>query len=216
MLESVPNVALKDRIAALLRAEIFSGRMEDGAEITQEEVATALSVSRIPVREAFLQLENEGLLQRLPTRRVRIAGITAQRMEQNFRFLAAVESEIARMGTFAPADLERLESILHACKETLEQNDTEGLYQTEEAFHLSLAAPLNNPTLQQLYSNQRRSLLAGAARNMHLDWEALLAADEQILNAVKKPCASELDHRIRAYYDMLMQFAAKEASVWNS
>lgn len=216
MLESVPNVALKDRIAALLRAEIFAGRMEDGAEITQEEVATALSVSRIPVREAFLQLENEGLLQRLPTRRVRVVGITAQRMEQNFRFLAAVESEIAQLGTFAPADIARLESNLHSCKEALGQNNAERMYQSEEAFHLSLAAPLNNPTLQQLYSNQRRSLLAGSARNMHPDWEALLAVDEQILHAVKEPGASELDHSIRAYYEMLMQFAAKEASVWNN
>lgn len=59
---------LRDQIAAQLRREIACGRLTDGEELTQERVSAALAVSRIPVREAFLQLESEGVLRRLPNR----------------------------------------------------------------------------------------------------------------------------------------------------
>ena len=62
----VSVLPLKDHIIEILRREIFSGGMENGLELTQESIADQLKVSRIPVREAFLQLEAEGLLERLP------------------------------------------------------------------------------------------------------------------------------------------------------
>ena len=94
MVDPVSNLSLKDRVAALLRREISTSRVPDGEELTQENVSQALAVSRIPVREAFLQLENEGLLQRLPNRHVRVIGPTPRRIRQNFRMMAAIEAEI--------------------------------------------------------------------------------------------------------------------------
>ena len=57
MIDPISNLPLKDRVADLIRAEIAAGRVKDGEELTQESVSQALAVSRIPVREAFLQLE---------------------------------------------------------------------------------------------------------------------------------------------------------------
>lgn len=47
-------------VADHLRREIFAGRLLPGDKIGQEEIATALGVSRIPVREGLVILENEG------------------------------------------------------------------------------------------------------------------------------------------------------------
>ena len=79
----VTNLPLKDQIAAVLRQEIAAGSLADGEELTQESVAAALAVSRIPVREAFLQLETEGLLRRLPNRHVQVVGLIPGRRRQN-------------------------------------------------------------------------------------------------------------------------------------
>ena len=45
-----------------LRGEILAGALPPGAPLSENEVAQRLGVSRTPVREAFIRLENEGLL----------------------------------------------------------------------------------------------------------------------------------------------------------
>ena len=96
-MESVKLPPLKDQVAGALRQEIFARHLEDGQELAQEEIARTLGVSRIPVREAFLMLESEGLLERLPNRHVRVVGLTAERLRQNFAVLAALEGELAAL-----------------------------------------------------------------------------------------------------------------------
>ena len=71
-MKSVSLVSLKDQAAAALRREIYAGELPDGAELRQEDIAAQLGISRLPVREAMQQLQNEGLLERLPNRHVRV------------------------------------------------------------------------------------------------------------------------------------------------
>ena len=49
-----------EQAALYLRRLIFDGRLEPGARVPQDEVAQALGISRIPVREALIALEREG------------------------------------------------------------------------------------------------------------------------------------------------------------
>jgi DNA-binding GntR family transcriptional regulator len=49
-----------DRAVQHLKAEIFHGRLRPGDRVVQEPVATALGISRVPVREALIALEREG------------------------------------------------------------------------------------------------------------------------------------------------------------
>ena len=65
-MKSVSLVSLKDQAAAALRREIYAGELPDGAELRQEDIAAQLGISRLPVREAMQQLQNEGLLERPP------------------------------------------------------------------------------------------------------------------------------------------------------
>ena len=46
-----------------LRSDILSGRYHDGQQLLQAELAEEYHVSRIPVREALMQLSSEGLAQ---------------------------------------------------------------------------------------------------------------------------------------------------------
>lgn len=48
--------------AQYIRRLIFEGRLRAGERVPQDEVAKALEVSRIPVREAIIALEREGFL----------------------------------------------------------------------------------------------------------------------------------------------------------
>ena len=57
-----PSSVASQRIAAHLRGVILSGELPPGARIRQEDVASQLGSSRLPVREALRILEAEGLV----------------------------------------------------------------------------------------------------------------------------------------------------------
>lgn len=73
--------------ADALRAEILSGRIAPGTELSQVEIANSLGLSRMPVREALMQLESEGFVERLDNRHTRVTG--ADRASR-FALLAAL------------------------------------------------------------------------------------------------------------------------------
>src|ERR1700730_2153732 len=58
----------KDRAHDYVKRQVLTGAFPGGDLISEGEVATALGMSRTPVREAFLRLEAEGLLRLYPQR----------------------------------------------------------------------------------------------------------------------------------------------------
>ena len=51
-----------------LQKDILSGAIPDGYKLTEQAVCKRYSVSRTPVREAFRQLEADGLIENIPNR----------------------------------------------------------------------------------------------------------------------------------------------------
>lgn len=118
----------KDIIASEIKKLIFSGELKDGSEITQNEIAESLSLSRMPVREAFQSLANEGFLTRLANRHVRINGISYEKCEAVFKVLIAIERE-----AFDYVDLSKL-----------------GMTDNEKDWHLKYIAETNNSVLYSI------------------------------------------------------------------
>lgn len=66
----------RERVAAALRDEILDGRLAPGVSLRTEAVTERLGVSNSPLREAFVQLEAEGLVEVTPNRGVVVAPLT--------------------------------------------------------------------------------------------------------------------------------------------
>jgi DNA-binding GntR family transcriptional regulator len=60
--------AAKDRAFDYVTTQVLTGAVPGGELISEGDVASALGMSRTPVREAFLRLEAEGLLRLYPQR----------------------------------------------------------------------------------------------------------------------------------------------------
>lgn len=205
----VSLLPLKDHIIEILRREIFSGQMENGLELTQESIADQLKVSRIPVREAFLQLEAEGLLERLPNRHVRVVGVTTTRLWQNFHVLAAIEGEIA-LQLLNAGTLSGIGDAFARCKDAYDRQEWSLLRSEDRAFHLSLSAALDNHTLRQLHEIQHRVLFMGTMENLRPDWNKVIRLNESIWRAVRTRDESSLRRAIYEYYTVLAQDAVEE------
>lgn len=186
-MNNVAILPLKDQAAAALRAEICAGRLADGTQLRQEEIAARLGVSRIPVREALLQLQSEGLVVRLPNRHMQVVGITAARLRQNFSALAALEGELSVLA--APA--------LRG----------QALPEQDAALHDAVAAALSNPTLYQLFAAQRRALFDAVLSACPPQDDVLAALNEPVRAAL----ISGQDARpaLRCYYQTLADRAVQ-------
>ena len=67
-------------MAEQIADEILSGRIPGGSQLKQEELAEAFEASRIPIREAFQILENQGLIIRLATRRITVTELDEEQI----------------------------------------------------------------------------------------------------------------------------------------
>ena len=90
---------LKNIAYNYLLEEITSFHLAPGQAIIEQDVSNALNISRTPVREAFKQLESEGLVYHLPSRGTFVASLTAQDIEEIFELreifeLAALKNTI--------------------------------------------------------------------------------------------------------------------------
>lgn len=206
-MEPISLLPIKDTVAQVLRREILACRLEDGAELIQEAVASQLNVSRIPVREAFLCLEGEGLLERLPNRHMRVIGLTGDRLRQNFRVLAALEAELAEQ-TLSAGKTGPVWAALDRCSAALESRDWDALWAADRALHLSFSAGLDNPALRQLHERERQALFEGVLDAFPPDWERLAALDTGIGEALHT--WTGLSEAIINYYSVLAESASKE------
>lgn len=74
-----------------LREAILEGRLRPGSRIRQEAVARELGTSRIPVREALRQLENEGLVHLVPRSGARVARLDFAESAEVYRIREELE-----------------------------------------------------------------------------------------------------------------------------
>jgi DNA-binding GntR family transcriptional regulator len=80
-----------------LRAAILEGEVRPGAKTSQAELARDLDVGRTPLREAIRMLQSEGLIFTEPNRRVVIASLSIEDMEELYVLRIAVEVAAARI-----------------------------------------------------------------------------------------------------------------------
>lgn len=87
----VESGTLASRVYRELRDFLMAGQVQPGQMLTLRELAAALGVSPMPVREAVHRLATEGGLETLPNRRVRVPVLTRARFREILEIRLVVE-----------------------------------------------------------------------------------------------------------------------------
>jgi len=77
------------RVAVYLRSLIFEGELRSGDRVPQDDIAEALGCSRLPVREAVIALEHEGLVTIEPHRGAFVNQITPDTFHDQYELFGA-------------------------------------------------------------------------------------------------------------------------------
>src|SRR5690349_19745418 len=81
-------------VIQLLRQSLDHGRWSPGTALRQEDIAAELGVSRVPVREAFFQLQAEGLVQVVPNKGVYVRTLSEANLRELFRLRRLLECDL--------------------------------------------------------------------------------------------------------------------------
>lgn len=87
----IESATLASRVYRELRDFLMAGQVQPGKMLTLRELAAALGVSPMPVREAVQRLAAEGALETLPNRRVRVLIVTKARFRELLEIRLSVE-----------------------------------------------------------------------------------------------------------------------------
>jgi DNA-binding GntR family transcriptional regulator len=141
-------------VYAVLREAIMSGAFAPGEWLRQESLATAIGVSRIPVRTALLQLESEGLVNFHPHRGARVRTLQPEQISEIYRLRVLLESYALRlsMSRMTPERLQLLEDLARQLDDEPEGNE---FLDVRVRFYRSLYDAENNPLLVELIEELR-------------------------------------------------------------
>lgn len=128
------------QVYRILREQIIQAELLPGERLSESDVAKTLSVSRQPVREAFIKLSEEGLVQVLPQRGTFVTRISVASV-MDVRFVReAIEADVVRVvaEAAAPDTIEELRRQI-AEQRKLPHNDRAAFLRLDELFHRTLA-----------------------------------------------------------------------------
>jgi DNA-binding GntR family transcriptional regulator len=142
-------------IADALRVAIVEGSLLPGEPLRQDAIARQFSVSAIPVREAFRQLESEGWLTNEPNRGVTVSLQSADEAREIYEIRASLESLAIGIAIerHTPETLAHCRTLLDAAAQ---ERDPALYVVRNEQFHMSLYAPADRLRLMELIGAMHR------------------------------------------------------------
>lgn len=146
---AVNHATLGAQVSDWLRERILRNDLPPGTVLREGPLATDLSVSRVPVREALRQLAAEGLVDLVPRHGAIVSSLSVKQFLDAYRVREALEALAVRLATplLDEADHERLRELERAMEACAAAADTDGFFAANVAFHRLLVERSGNDQL---------------------------------------------------------------------
>ena len=160
-----------------LERRIVSGEFAAGAKLNEVDVATALGISRGPVREAFSALSQAGLVRVEKNRGVFVRQVSLEEASEFYELRAALEGLIGKLAArrIAIDEIEQLRAVVKRMHQVQKSRKADEYFALNVEFHDLLARAARNNALLANYRgvvNQldlyRRATISRSVENIPL------------------------------------------------
>lgn len=156
--QKLARKSLAVQVADALREMILSGDFEQGEQLRQDDIAQRLGVSRIPLREAYQQLEAEGLVVNVPYKGTIVSRLSTDEITEYFDIRATLEAELLS------AAIDQLDAdVIAEARKLAEQMNTsspakrgELNWQMHEVLYQEANRPITLEMVKKIHDNLDR------------------------------------------------------------
>ncbi|MEM5458274.1 GntR family transcriptional regulator [Paraburkholderia phytofirmans] len=201
-------------VVPALREAIVEGVLAPGSRLSEVQVAKQLNVSRTPMREAFAQLEREGLVTVLPRVGAYVRAVTLRDVEEIYTVRAALECLAVQLASERITALgsAQLDDVIEAMRMSVDADDPAGYVDALDRFYAIVMTIADNRTLQESHAGLigpvrrlRRIAMARGGR-MQASFSQTVRIRDAIVNQlpnVQDLMREQLDGACRAALDVL-------------
>jgi DNA-binding GntR family transcriptional regulator len=145
---------LRDTVYANLRDWIVQGILEPEEKIKDDELAKRLGVSRTPIREALMRLEDEGLIETSANRWTKVSSVTLADAEIIYPIVARLETLALELAFkhLTKEDFKTMRSINQTFQKATESKKPLEAAKADVAFHQVFIERCNNSELIRILS----------------------------------------------------------------
>ena len=214
---TVNHPSLKDTAAAYLREQILTGQLRPGTKVDQDEISEALGMSRLPVREALIELAQESLIDAVPRRGAFVARLERADIIDHYRIFGLIAGLAGSRAATSLSD-EQLVQLRRIHESFVAATDPEDQAHWNHEFH---------KTINQAGGSRRLiSVLALLSRSLPVryfefvpNWAATSASHHaRILGALEARDAHEaqrmLEHHVAESGDLAVEIL-QEMGYWD-
>lgn len=144
--------SMTSQLIVRLRERLLAGAYAPGAALRQDMLAAEFGTSKIPVREALVRLQSEGLVSVFPNRGFQVRPLATGELDEIFRLRLLMEPAAAALGArlATTADHRAARAALDRLNEALAANESSAFGQLNRAFHLQLLVPRAQPIAAEI------------------------------------------------------------------
>ena len=149
--EASDKFSLRGKVFHKIRDDILSGKYKDNEELKEVAIGEELGVSRTPVREAFRQLELEGLIHIIPNKGAYVTGITVKDVKDIYMMRSLLEGLCAKWATenITPEQLEEMEENVYLAEFHAAKGHTQQIAALDNRFHEIMYEACNSKMLEK-------------------------------------------------------------------
>ncbi|MGH3788391.1 MAG: GntR family transcriptional regulator [Pseudonocardiaceae bacterium] len=188
-----------------LRSEILSGELVPGERLIEEQLTRRFGTSRAPLREALRLLGQQGLVEHLPRRGVRVTDLSPQDVDELFSLREVLERFAVQIAPPVPDPpaLAELANRLDAMRQAAATGAALEQAEAHRQFHVALVAMAGHRHLLLVYEPVILKLQLYMAANLWREAQMRTPQDgvrrhQRLLDAV---AASDVDEVLAALSD---------------
>jgi DNA-binding GntR family transcriptional regulator len=162
--------SLREQAHRRIRTRLISGRIRPGRIYSAQVMAAELGVSVTPVREAMIELVNEGLLVAVRNRGYRVVELTERDMDEVYELRELLEvSALGKLASDPPvAHREHFDGLVRKMQHAADAGDADTFLDIDRSFHLGLIELAGNRQLGRRVGQLRdQTRLFGTERLAH-------------------------------------------------
>jgi DNA-binding GntR family transcriptional regulator len=149
MLELIQPISKRDQVVKAVKEAILAGTIEPGASIVETRIAQQLGAGVPLVREALIELEHQGFVERVPYKGTTVTKLEPEDVKRIFSLrveLEALAIQWAKENVAGP-DLEYLRERIRNMEKAARAVDLDQFYENDLAFHRKIWLLSDNPYL---------------------------------------------------------------------